>query len=424
LYESKTEREIKKFKKYYKHDERLCTFKEKRLDDYYVFFAVKTDVKKIKRKNFQKPERQDQYGTSVISIQFSKGKTNTLSIKNRYNHKVYNSDCTFANNLDNIIPGLSKSFEREYNLNLEKRKCELKIPGYIKASDGRMYKYNYKINDIYYCPDNLIITNKKVIRDYQEKEKYLILDYFILDLVNKEIKLYDEKNQDSFIDGIKNIEKITILKSKKTENKTIIIICKNNKIIIELDKTNKIIGYENQNTEIIENNFLRNNECLEYINLPKARKIGNWFLMRNKQLTEIIFPSIEETGNFFLTYNEKIKTFIAPRLKKAGDSFLTSNKELRELTLENLTELGERALYCNINIKIINMSNLEKIGCLFLNDNNPNLIEIYLQKLKHKRKEELIKQIEKNKYDIVKKQMEQMKQLKGIKKYTLSLVRN
>jgi len=63
LYECKTEREIQKFKKYYKHDERLCTFKEKRLDDYYVFFAVKTDVKKIKRKNFQKPERQDQYGT-------------------------------------------------------------------------------------------------------------------------------------------------------------------------------------------------------------------------------------------------------------------------------------------------------------------------------------------------------------------------
>ena len=54
--------------------------------------------------------RQDEYGTSVISIQFDRDDTHTLSIKNRYNHKVEKPDATFSNNLNNIVAGLTKSF--------------------------------------------------------------------------------------------------------------------------------------------------------------------------------------------------------------------------------------------------------------------------------------------------------------------------
>ena len=35
----------------------------------------------IKREDFTEPMRQDKYGTSVISIQFTRGDINTLSIK-------------------------------------------------------------------------------------------------------------------------------------------------------------------------------------------------------------------------------------------------------------------------------------------------------------------------------------------------------
>ena len=97
FYECKTEEEIQYFKKYYKEDEELCTFSGGRLNTCYVFFAVKKDAENIKRK--AEPERQDEYGTSVISIQFTKDDTNTLSIKNRYNHTVSNPDATFSNNL-------------------------------------------------------------------------------------------------------------------------------------------------------------------------------------------------------------------------------------------------------------------------------------------------------------------------------------
>jgi hypothetical protein len=118
LYECKCEEDIQAFTKYYESKERLCTFKGNRLDSCYVFFAVKKNVDEIDRRHFTNPERQDEYGTSVISIQFTRGEINTLSIKNRYNHIVSNPDATYSNNLENIISGLTRSFEREYNLNI------------------------------------------------------------------------------------------------------------------------------------------------------------------------------------------------------------------------------------------------------------------------------------------------------------------
>lgn len=197
----------------------LCTFNGGRLNRCYVFFAVKKNVDKILRPNFSNPQRQDEYGTSVISIQFTRGNTNTLSIKNRYNHRVSNPDATFSNDLENIIPGLTKSFEQEYNLNIRKSKVKgFEIPGYVKATDGKFYKYNYEINNIYYCTDNIIIDNFEVVDKYTEKEKYVITDYFIIDLVNKKISLYDERIEDSFINEFKDIKKIEIVKDKKIKN--------------------------------------------------------------------------------------------------------------------------------------------------------------------------------------------------------------
>ena len=83
LYECHTEDEVNYFKKYYALGEELCTFKGNRLTSCYVFFAVKKDIDNIKREDFSHPDRQDLYGTSILSIQFSKTHSHTLSIKNR-----------------------------------------------------------------------------------------------------------------------------------------------------------------------------------------------------------------------------------------------------------------------------------------------------------------------------------------------------
>ena len=112
LYECKTEADIQKFRKYYRLDEELCTFNGGRLERCLVFFAVKKNAEEIERKDFKNPQREDEYGTSVMSIQFEKNGICTCSIKNRYNHTVNNPDATYGNDLDRIIPGLSYSFKK------------------------------------------------------------------------------------------------------------------------------------------------------------------------------------------------------------------------------------------------------------------------------------------------------------------------
>ena len=72
LYECNTEEEIQSFKKYYASGEELCTFLGGRLERCVVFWAVKKDAEDIKREDFENPKREDEYGTSVMGIQFSK----------------------------------------------------------------------------------------------------------------------------------------------------------------------------------------------------------------------------------------------------------------------------------------------------------------------------------------------------------------
>lgn len=161
LFECKTEKEIQEFRKYYAKNEELCTFLGGRLRECIVFFAVKKNVDLIKRNDFQTPKREDEYGTSVMSIQFSKIGSCIVSIKNRYNHRVNNPDATYGNDLDRIVPGLKKSFEKllfERGFKLNNNNVErFSMLNYVLAMDGRYYKYNMEVNGIYYCPGNIII---------------------------------------------------------------------------------------------------------------------------------------------------------------------------------------------------------------------------------------------------------------------------
>lgn len=401
LYECKCELDIQQFKKYYKFEEELCTFIGGRLKKCHVFFAVKKNVDEIKRENFPNPDRQDEYGTSVISIQFSRGEINTLSIKNRYNHNVKNPDATFSNNLDNIIVGLTSSFEEKYNLNIssfDNFEQETFEPlGYIKANDGKFYKYNYEINNIYYCPNNIIIDNFEVKKDYCEKEKYLIIDYFIIDLVNKEINLYDDI-EDSFFKELQDIKKIEI--NKINNKKQIKLIQNNNNIVyIELDKYNRIISYKNEGLKEIEDNFLYNNEVLDKIDIPNVQKIGDNFLYNNEKLLEINLPNVKVIGSHFLFFNEVLKHINIPKVEKiessflyynealevieipnvktVRDNFLANNAILKEITIPNIEEIGNKFLFNNLELKKIIIPQIKTIGASFL-FNNTVLEEIKL----------------------------------------------
>ena len=385
LYQCFSEDDIQSYRKYYASDEELCSFRGGRLDDCYVFFAVKKDVDQIKREDFINPMRQDKYGTSVISIQFTRGDVNTLSIKNRYNHKVVNPDATYSNNLENIIPGLTKSFERDYNLNINQNIYgSFELPGYVLAKDGKYYKYNYEINNIYYCVDNIIIDNFEVIRDYQEKEKYLIIDYFIIDLVNKKIILYDNKIDDYFIELFNDIRKIDIVRDKDTLNKKLsFTFVDDNKSYIEIDKYNRMISYSDDNVYNVGNNFLYHNIYLEHIDLPNITSINNYFMVYNKYIKEIYFDNLISIGSGFLNNNELINNVKLKNVIYIGDYFLSENVGLKEIEFLNLESVGDDFLEKNKNISTIYLPNLESIGDNFIRYNNmlikidlPNVLSV------------------------------------------------
>lgn len=380
LYECKTNDDIQKFKKYYKKEEMLCTFKDaNRLKRNYVFFAVKKNVDDIKRENFNHPERQDEYGTSVISLQFTREKPNYLSIKNRYNHTVRNPDATFNNKLDNIILGLTQSFENTYNLSIDNSKSKnFDIPSYVLAKDGKYYKYNYELNNIYYCTDNIIIDNFQVKK--YEKERYIIFDYFILDLKEKTIDLYDANLEEAFCKYHKNIEKIEIKNEK--DKKYILLKKDDHQIIIVLDNENKMISYYNDLVTNINDNFLCNNKYLKSAYMENINFIGDYFMYDNKGLKEISFPNLESIGNYFMCWNEIVNKVYLPNLNEIGKDFMTRNLSLDNLELPQVVKIGDNFMLENTILSSFYAPYLEKVGNIFL-DNNNSLKVLNLPKLKY-----------------------------------------
>lgn len=372
LYECKTYEEMLNFKKYYKKGEQICSFdkEKKRLEDSYVFFAIKKNVDEIKRENFENPKREDEYGTSVISIQFSRGRNNTVSIKNRYNLTVDYPDATFSNNLENIIPGLTTSFERDYHLNINKNEhMVFDAPNYIKANDEKFYKYNYKIEDVYYCIDNMIINQlNEPIKDFQEREKYIVLDYFVLDLVNKEIKLYDDRIEDSFVEGLTKFEKIHIERNRTTGNKTIECITKQkNKVVIEIDSGNRIIGYRNDEVEELGDNFLHKNITLKTLHLKNVTKIGNECLRKNKDLQDIFLPNVEIIGDNCMSENESALVVDLPKATTIGYSAFFFNDSICYLNLPSVIHMGNYSFKNNHCFEHINIPNRKDLEEKFMN---------------------------------------------------------
>ena len=365
LFECYTEEDIQSYKKYYASGEELCTFNGGRLRRCRVFFAVKKNVFDIRREDFKNPTRQDEYGTSVISIQFTKDGSNTLSIKNRYNHRVNNPDATFSNNLDNIIPGLTDSFKKYKGIVQIHRNSVFEISGYVRANDGKYYKYNYEINNVYYCPNNIIIDNFEVKK--YDKSRYLIIDYFIIDMSkdSKSISLYDNELSDSFCSLVKEIKKIDI-KNNGSEKKIIILGSNNEYLEILIDRDGKIISIKMDNIYNIGDNFLLRNDVLQELYVSNLKKIGNFFLSRNKTLQTLELHDLTEIGVYFLRWNEELRELYAPKLTKVGNHFLTHNLALKKLILPNLTEVGNDFLFCNEVLEELYAPNLTKVGIYFL----------------------------------------------------------
>lgn len=369
FYECTNVEDIMSFKKYYAPGEDLCTFSspDSRLERFFIFFAVKKNVLDIKREDFSIPDREDEYGTSVISIQFTKDKYNHLSIKNRYNESVNNPDSTFDNNLDNIINGLTMSFYDCYGIReIYDENSEFQMENYISIND-EYYKYNYKLNDIFYCANNIIVDNDNVIK--YDPEKYIIMDYFIIDLVNKRIDVYDKSIDDSFKNVIGNIKNIEIVRTQD-HKKVYITNEENNMFELTLSFDNRLIGIRNNKINELPNRFLVSNKYLKYLEFSEVKIISNEVLYANTNLEWLKLDNVQIIGDYFLTNNIALREINLDKLNKVGNDFLKRNLLLNKMSLNSLKEVGSSFMFSNKGIRTINMPNLAKTGKCFFKSND------------------------------------------------------
>ena len=360
--------------------EELCTFNGGRLETDRVWFAVKKNVDKIRREEFKNPRREDDYGVSVLSIQFSRTNPSWLSIKNRYNHTIrdVNPDATFGNNLDNIIEGLTQAFVEKHNINLANQGQKiLEIPGYVQAADGKFYKYNLEIGGIYYCSGNVIIKNGEA--KTLDKDRYILFDYFVLDLNTNEIKDFSV-NQDSFPESVGQIKSVKRIPSQDGLTLQITPV-EGEQIEIVLDKHNRITGYSNPNIVEVGEFFLYLKRSLTHLELPKLQKVGDHFLRYNNSLTQLELPSLRKAGEGFLYDNNSLTDLKLPELQTAGYGFLRSNDSLTQLELPNLSEVGDGFLSQNNSLTQLELPNLREAGNYFLYYNN-SLTQLELPSLR------------------------------------------
>lgn len=370
--ECQTEQDVQKFKAFYKEDEELCTFNGGRLDTCRVWFAVKKDVENIKREDFTKPSRQDEYGTSVISIQFTKS-SQALSIKNRYNHTVNNPDNTFNSYLDNIIPGLADAFEEDYGVRDSLIKKEnFELPSYINVK-GKFYRYNHEINDIYYCNNNIIIDNYEVKK--LNNDSQILADYFVFDLKQKKVSYYDSRlKEDCFIETLGKIENMHY-----QDNQITIKVKDGQDITLKLNNNKQIIEHTNPNVKTVGNEFLVFCEYLTKLDMSNLISCGYGFCYCNNSLTELNLPNLTKCGNTFC-YWANMKTLSLPSLKNCGDDFCFMNNAMEKLDLPNLEDCGDYFLYYNTGLTSLDMAQLKNCGNYFFYSNN-NISKLNLPNL-------------------------------------------
>lgn len=354
FYECKTEDDVQKFKKFYEPGEELCTFDGGRLKICHVFFAVKKDLDHIKRDNFPVPRRQDEYGTSVISIQFTRGEYNTLSIKNRYNHTVRNPDATFRNNLENIVPGLTRAFEKQYGFQINQNIGDFKIENYVIASDGKFYSYDYESDNIYYGPNNIIIDGFKVQQEFLDKSRYIVIGVLILDLKEKKLYWYNPKAIDleSLPEYIGNIETIVLTNLENGNKKVLIRNDKEEETNLILSPKNRIIGFiNNYIKEIKDRRFLWMSLYIKYFEARGLEKIGDAFLNGGMDVVQFIAPNLREVGNGFLAYNEDLEVLDCQNLEKVGYNFLKNHSKYKIDNFDKRVTTKSKAKYIKASVR-------------------------------------------------------------------------
>ena len=100
------------------------------------------------------------------------------------------------------------------------------------------------------------------------------MDYFIIDLVNKKVDVFDNKLRDSFSEVIGKIKNIEIVRGEK-DKKVYITNEEDNIFELTLSFDNKLIGIKNNMIDKLPNRFMISGQYLKNMEFSNVREIGN-----------------------------------------------------------------------------------------------------------------------------------------------------
>ncbi len=341
--------------KYFTIKEELCTFRSERYKNYHVINCVKENAQSIRRSD--KPKREDEYGTSVISIQILKT-GGFISIKNRYNHSVENCDNTFGSNPDNIIKGLSHALKHKFNVDFSSYKYQL--PDNYLEINGQLIKFHKEFYGIYYGDG--FYTRDGYISEI-DKNKEIVIEDIVLNLQTKEIK-NPSIMEHGLIKALKEeIEgkKLQITKNDKG-NKCLVA---DGIQILEL-KESQIVSINFPNvTQIYD--FLETAESLESVSMKNLTSLGVSSLKKVKSLKNIYMPNLKRMGWECFMTSPSIETAHFPLLEEMSyDCFYNSGSAV-SISMPNLKEMGDNCFYKAKILNNIHAPKLKNIGryCFF-----------------------------------------------------------
>ncbi len=230
---------------YFRNGEKLCTFRDPdRLKHFYIINAVKKECLgddklpesewHIKPSN--NPEREDKYGTSVISIQVLKT-GGFISIKNRYNHTVNNPDNTLNSNPDNIIHGLADAIKHWFNVDFGAQKVQ--VPDGYTILNKQVIHYNQEIKGIYFANDFYMENGK--IKEINKQTQLMLPRDLMLDVQTKTVKSIAGENK-TWADALTKLISNKKIQINKTADGTKEILA-NGKVVFSINPSNSLFKY-------------------------------------------------------------------------------------------------------------------------------------------------------------------------------------
>lgn len=335
------------FQKYFAPDEELCTFKDpERYKHFHILHVVKSDADNIRREDFKNPQREDKYGTSVMSIQILK-EGGFIAIMNRYNHAVENADNTYNSDPDQIALGLSMALKRYFNVDFSSRHVVLPIE--YKCINNQIFKCEYRghklcVGDGFYIHDDRV--------HYINKNSELMIDYqYVLNLSTKTVR--DITNSYDTFPRVLSHE----LHDKKLQVRS----------YKRVDKTGRNVHYitklygDNQEILTLTNGYLTK------LHLPHTQNLPGHCLCHQKKLQEISAPQLKSIGKGSLSntdaFPNKISVFF-PLLTDVADDVL-KEAHIGRLEAPNIRRVGHSFCECATFDSSISLPKVQNVGDRF-----------------------------------------------------------